>query len=68
MTFGKNWKGTTGAIGAALAALGAIGVDVSNGTLTTEKLTVYVAAIGGALSLFGIREAIGKQPEPPPKA
>lgn len=66
MTWKRNWKGVTGAVGAALAALGGIAVDLEKGTLTTEKFTVYLAAVGGALSLFGIREAIGKQPEPPP--
>ena len=63
---GQNWKGKVGGIGAMLAGVAGLLTEFSTGTLSVEKIMVYVAAISGGLSLFGIRQAIGKADTPTP--
>lgn len=65
---GTNWKGKVGAIAALLAAVAAALTDFATNQLSMEKVLAYLSAAGGALSLFGIRHAMGPSkatPTPP---
>ena len=62
---GSGWKGRLGAIGTALAAVAALLVSFSQGSLDVETAIKAFGTISAALSLFGIRQAIGAKTAPP---
>lgn len=61
---GANWKGKIGAMGAALGVVATAAVAFSNGQLDLAGILAAITALSGALSLYGIRQAIG--PVAPP--
>jgi hypothetical protein len=61
---GSGWKGKAGAVGVGLGAIAAAITELAGGTITIEKAVGYWTAIMGALSLFGIRDALPAQKSP----
>jgi hypothetical protein len=55
---GSGWKGVTGGIALMLLGLGNAIRDFADGTLTSDRLTIYLGMIAAGLAAFGIRRAI----------